>query len=197
MLEWVLIFRAGVDIRCCVIIYYYYIIYYYILYYYYIISYTILSSSSNLSSVLSSNPSPPPTFLSSSFSLPFLLFLFFLTQQAFPIFILYLSVLTYTYLYSSIYLLSSQYSFPIFPPPLSFIYHPLPTSHSFYTCRYLHILIYIHLLFSFLILPINSSSSFSLLFLTFPIFQSLPLHNIHSILVGTYIYLFIFQPQSE
>jgi hypothetical protein len=39
-----------------------------------------------------------------------------------------LSVLTYTYLYSSILFFSSI---------------SLPLPHSFYTCRYLHILIYI------------------------------------------------------
>jgi hypothetical protein len=79
--------------------------------------------------------------------------------------LLLLYIISYTILFSS----SSSSSLP-------FPYSPLPLSlpHSFYTCRYLHILIYIpsgYLSSSFI-------SQYSLL--------------IHSILVGTYIYLFIF-----
>ena len=71
------------------ILYYYYIIHYYyyiIHYYYYIILYTILFSSPLL---------PFPSFISSTISsvLPS-------SIMPIPIFILYLSVLTYTYLYS-------------------------------------------------------------------------------------------------
>jgi hypothetical protein len=55
-----------------------------------------------------------------------------------------LSVLTYTYLYLIQY---SSYS-PLLPLPIQSSPHPiLPnlSQYSFYTCRYLHILIYIPL----------------------------------------------------
>jgi hypothetical protein len=75
-------------------------------------------------------PSPILFFLPLSSSLLFFLPNIPLTSShsshLIPIFILYLSVLTYTYLYSSS------------DTPLS-----SPSQYSFYTCRYLHILIYI------------------------------------------------------
>jgi hypothetical protein len=81
------------DIRCLryyIIILLYIIIIYILLYiYYYILSYIILFQSSILLLLLSSSSSSP---------------------LILPIFILYLSVLTYTYLYSSIL------SLPIHPP---------------------------------------------------------------------------------
>ena len=87
-------------------------------YIYLFISYTILSSSSSdLSSVLPNLSLPPPKGIVPSS----------------PIFILYLSVLTYTYLYSSV---------PFYPN--------IP--HSFYTCRYLYILTYIPII-SFIQFP--------------------------------------------
>jgi hypothetical protein len=102
----------------------------------------------------------------------------------------YTIIICYTYLIlyytlpSSVLFSSSLLSFIYIPPShFSSLLPPLllfySTPHSFYTCRYLHILIYI-LLFS---LSPSSSSPF------------LPNHRIlliHSILVGTYIYLFIF-----
>jgi hypothetical protein len=62
--------------------------------------------------------------------------------------------------------------------PIPFSIPPTP-QYSFYTCRYLHILIYIilFLISSSSLSPLSSHSSY-----------------IHSILVGTYIYLFIFYP---
>ena len=144
------------------ILYYYYtytIIYYILyIYYYYILYYTILFSSSDLSSLL-----PPPFLLFFCSPLPLPSILIFLSHplsyssplpSSLPItssshlssspssplpssFILYLSVLTYTYLYSSIlqiYLLffpsSPQFfiSLPIFfPNPL---FHSLPSPPS-------------------------------------------------------------------
>ena len=81
---------------------------------------------------------------------------------SFPIFILYVSVLTYGYLYSSVLPLPSLLFFTIslssippfclllFPsfllPSSDLFSSPLPShssSHSFYTCRYLRNLIYI------------------------------------------------------
>jgi hypothetical protein len=132
----------GFEIRCLTcgvilyitIIHYYTLLLLYIIHYYYYILYLILYSSL----LLLSQP-----FFSSSSSL-------------FPIFILYLSVLTYTYLYSLL--------LPIFPDKISInikgntsIYLVVKGIHlsifrlreytsifsSFYTCRYLHILIYI------------------------------------------------------
>jgi hypothetical protein len=187
----------------CYIVYYiiYYILYYtytiilyYILYYYYtytIIYYilyplpllfflflsSLLQFSSSLLSIFGSFPISP-----SSPLLPF---------QS-PKFILYLSVLTYTYLYSSVHS-SSPSSLPFCSPcslllfpiflllllfPILFLFYSFPDNiplpHSFYTCRYLHILIYILLQFY------------------------LPLHpNIHSILVGTWIHIFIFQTHPQ
>jgi hypothetical protein len=62
-----------------------------------------------------------------------------------------LSVLTYTYLYSirifiphPPHLLFHLFLFPLFNPPFrSCSSSPLFSQYSFYTCRYLHILIYI------------------------------------------------------
>ena len=133
VLVYVLSWCSGLS-RCgvCVIIYY---TLYYILYILYIILYLILSSSS----VLIHSLSP--------LSLLFLLlFSFFISHSSFPIFILYLSVLTYGYLYSILF--SSSLPLPSFL--ISSDLSPLPPPHSFYTCRYLHILIYI---------PDSSSSS--------------------------------------
>ena len=96
----------------------------------------------------------------------------------------YLSVLTYTYLYNlQIYSSNTLFFSSI---PLLF-----PSSqYSFYTCRYLHILIYIQsVLFSYSSLPISP------LILSHLPPSSHLLPNIHSILVGTYIYLFIFFPK--
>jgi hypothetical protein len=80
----------------------------------------------------------------------------------------------------------------------------LPPQYSFYTCRYLHILIYILLLSSPILLFSSSDlSSIHLLYNHLPSPSQPSIHlilslllffppNIHSILVGTYIYLFIF-----
>jgi hypothetical protein len=87
--------RLKVDIRCY-IVYYYYIIILYTIIYYILYSYLIFSSYSS--------PILP------IFSSPFYSSLLFLSQYSFPIFILYLSVLTYTYLYS-IFLILSQTSY--------------------------------------------------------------------------------------
>ena len=131
----------------------YIIIYYYtytiilILLYIYIISYTILFSSSSpilpLSLHLFPLPFPFPIIFS---SIPFpvssspLLFHISLPHPPNHTFILYLSVLGYVYLYSS-----SVHSFIIilFPNPSLPNIKPQPSQYSFYTCRYLHILIYI------------------------------------------------------
>jgi hypothetical protein len=105
---WLFMFWAGGILY----ILYYYIIYYTI-HYYYIISYTILSFYS-----LSSFPSSPlfrSYLLFYSSSLSSILFLLHSPVIPFPIFILYLSVLTYTYLYYSnipIFLLFIQISDP-------------------------------------------------------------------------------------
>ena len=91
-------------------------------------------------------------------------------------------IISYTILFSSSDLSS----------PLSSSSHP---SHSFYTCRYLHTLIYIVLFYSHLLLPYSSNpSSQSSPLLLLPNLSLLPFphHVIHSILVGTYISLFIF-----
>ena len=72
------------DIRCLCYYYIYTLLLLYIILLYIIIYYTIILFHS-----------PPPSHLSSSHSFP-----------SFPIFILYLSVLTYTYLYYSSLLLS-------------------------------------------------------------------------------------------
>ena len=72
-------------------------------------------------------PLPSPISLPNILSHPF---------SSFPLsFILYLSVLTYTYLYSSFFLSS----FLLFPSSVLLS----SSQYSFYTCRYLHILIYI------------------------------------------------------
>ena len=134
---------------------------YYIIHYYIILFLPLLSS--------------PILISSSQYFLPIIPF------SSDPHFILYLSVLTYTYLSSSVLLLlfsSIPSSLPLlFYPPLFYSYIPLLlpnllssfpfrlgihtltfisqyslpfpghpvlfSSHSFYTCRYLHILIYI------------------------------------------------------
>jgi hypothetical protein len=114
----VIVFRAGVIYILYII---HYILYYTIIH---ILSYTILFLL----------PLPLLLFIiflpfSSSHPLLFYSSILLLYSSSQPIsFILYLSVLTYTYLYSI------TYSLP----------------HSFYTCRYLHILIYIP---SFLLSP--------------------------------------------
>ena len=117
-------FRAGVDIRCYIVLYYYIIIYYYILLLY---SYTILFSLSYLPLLLFLSSSPFPSIILYSlpssilpFYLPLLFFpiLFYSFPvlssllplfSSFPIFILYVSVLTYTYLYSPSPIFSVQY----------------------------------------------------------------------------------------
>ena len=154
--ERLLMFRADVDVRCYIL---------------YLILYSPSSSSSysplpfpSISSSFPSQPifllflsSPPPLlFLSIFCSLlphphpnhmiylppsspltPILIIPFLFSVYSFPSFpiILYVSVLTYTYLYS----------FTIFQdnPLLIYLPFPSPHPHSKYTCRYLHILIYI------------------------------------------------------
>ena len=130
------------------IIYYYYIIIYYILY---IISYTILFILSHLSSVLSSSVLPSLPFLpllsfispsssSSRFVGEYTLFLLFSSQSS----ILLLFPILYTLLPPISQALPSR---TIHPPLLFSSSIPLSIQssfqHSFYTCRYLHILIYI------------------------------------------------------
>jgi hypothetical protein len=102
------------DVRCY-IVYYYYILYIILSYtlLYIIILYITIIISYT---ILYSSVLPSDLYSSSSPSLPI------------PIFILYLSVLGYPYLYSS---------------PSSIPHLPLPSQYSFYTCRYLHALIYI------------------------------------------------------
>jgi hypothetical protein len=125
---YVLSWCSRFDIRCYIVYtiihYYYYIIhhYYYILLYIilysssvYTLLFFLLSSvlpsssvyiilfSSSIPSVLLSNPHPLPSL---TIYLPFSLLPFLpssLSSLLFPIFILYLSVLTYTYLYSSVH----------------------------------------------------------------------------------------------
>jgi hypothetical protein len=133
------------------IIYYYKSLYYYILFSYFTI---ILILYSPLLFILSSSSS----------------LLILLQFYSFLSFILYLSVLTYTYTILSFFLLNNLIPFrwgihtPILLFPSSVLSSVLfrSISHSFYTCRYLHILIYIHLLqfYSFLLLslPISQSS---------------------------------------
>ena len=153
-------FWAGVDVRCYILLYYYYILYYiillYIIHYYTIISYLILYYTLLFFYL------PFPSF-STLLSLPFLSssflpnpLLFFLPQ----IFILYVSALTYGYLYTLLlfwsiflYLLSPPllFSSPFHPsspllPILSFpsdIYQSSILPHSQNTCRYFDTLIYI------------------------------------------------------
>ena len=151
---WWFSFRAGVDVWClCYYILYYTIIhyYYYILHYTYtIILYIILYYTLPLPIFILYLSVLTYTYLYSStilFLLPsqYLLSLFLsplqFSSSSFqsPIFILYLSVLTYTYLYS-IRIFISHPPAPIF---YSIIPHSSSHPHSFYTCRYLHILIYI------------------------------------------------------
>ena len=199
-------------------IYYYYIFYYYILLYYYILYYTLLfSSSSSIPFLLflsSSSSLSHPLFSHSKYTcrhLDILIYiqsshshpnpssdlLIILPSSALPStsFKVYVSVLPYTYLYSSllfftssppliqsirvgsyIYLfISHLLLFPSSPNLSLLLFFPsFPSSSpsdSFYTCRYFDILIY-----------------------TLPSFQYfLPNLPIHSIRVGTYIYLFISQ----
>ena len=124
-----------------------YIYYYYILYYY---TYYIFHSSSphlpQSSILFSSIPINPP--------LPYLLFfpstlLFFLPFLNIS-FILYLSVLTYTYLYYLPHSFSNKLSINIKRNThLSLSQRNTSSINSFYTCRYLHILIYIQSIFPF------------------------------------------------
>jgi len=163
------------DVRCY-IVYYYYILYLYYTYYIIILYYTLLF----FPFLFSYSPSP---------SLSNLLLL--------PIFILYLSVLTYTYLYSirsfhllpfrrGMHLLSSS-SLPSLPH-LLFNSLPMPSAlssqYSKYTCRYLHILIYI--------LSGQSSNLSSVLFLLFPIFILYL-----SVLTYTYLYYLLILSQTS
>ena len=110
-------FRVDVDIRCY-ILYYYYILYYtYTLLLYYTYTYLILLYILLYYTILFSSLPPLPSSsqqsdLSSSPSLIYL---------PIPIFILYLSGVTYGYLYYSRLLLLSSSSHPIF-----FLLFPLP-----------------------------------------------------------------------
>jgi hypothetical protein len=145
-----------IDVRYYILLLYtiiiYYIIYILLYYYYtilYYISYYTLPSLLFYSSLL---------LFQSLFSSPSLLPLLFSPILPTSSFILYLSVLTYGYLYSSVH---SSSSFHSSLPSQFFLFSPHLSSSS--------------------IQSIYSSSSSS---------QYPP--NIHSILVGTYIYLFIF-----
>jgi hypothetical protein len=84
------------DIRCYILYYYYYILLLLYLYYYYIIHYYILYYTYTIILLLYTILFSSSSHLSSSF--PF----FSSSVLSSPIFILYLSVLTYTYLYSSL-----------------------------------------------------------------------------------------------
>ena len=149
--------------------------------YYYILSYTILFPIILLSSSFSS-----PIILSSSSHLPIILIPLF-SSLPFPS-------------SSSSHSLSSSSFFPISPFLSShlLIYPSLPfqSSHSKYTCRVFHNLIYIQ---SFSSLPSHLYSSiYHFIFLissSFPSFflsSSLPNPNIPSIRVGTSLCLFMF-----
>jgi hypothetical protein len=100
--------------------------------------------------------------------------MFRLREYIFYQFILYLSVLTYTYLYLKLYSSILFYSSTILLP-FSSSHIPLP------------LLLYYTLLF-FLSFIFQSNPPF----LLFILWSIISLPNIHSILVGTYIYLFIF-----
>ena len=135
---------AGVDVRCILYIYYYIIIYYIISYIisYLILYYTLPFSSSVPSSLIF--PSSPPPNLSSIPSFPSSL-LFFPPILLFSSSDLSPHLLSQS-ISSSIFLFFYSFSSPssILPILFSFSSQPFfPPQYSFYTCRYLHILIYI------------------------------------------------------
>jgi hypothetical protein len=117
-------------------------------------------------------------------------------------YILYYTLLLYYYiLYYTLLLPNHSSIIPKQYSPLPLLITPQPSIYSFYTCRYLHILIYIHLS-SLQIFPpspvsVGNTSSILLSFPNIPFLPSQPSHSssssqlIHSIsrLKGIHIYL--------
>ena len=132
-------------------------------YCYYIIYYTIIHILLYL--ILYSPSSSLPIFYSSSLFHSPLLFILLDPYLLFFLFSSYLPLSPSSLLFFSLPSQSLIFLLPLIP-----IFILILPPHSFYTCRYLHILIYIQS---------GYLCSLSLRF--------------HSILVGTYIYLFIFQ----
>ena len=150
-------FRAGVMLG----VYYYYILLLYIIYYtYYILLYLILYSSLLL---FSSYPLSLPSILSS------FLFLIFLPNPSFSSSDLSPPLLPSSHL-NPLFLPS----FPPLPNPLLFLYNPLPpptllsspNTHSKYTCRVFHILIYTLLPNHLIYLSLQSSLLSFILYLS-------------------------------
>ena len=103
--------------------------------------------------------------------------------------VLYLiHILLLYYILYIIILLSSSFPVSSPSPPLPPPY--FPPQYSFYTCRYLPVLIYVLFLFPLLLFP----HPFPSIFCSFP---SLPLPLIQSIRVGTSLGLFIFPPHRQ
>ena len=106
-----------------IIIYYLILLYYYTIIHYYILYYTLLLFCS--------------IFLPSNHSFQIYPPLLFPISSSSSIFLLFLSLLPHPNPSSHPFLLSSLFLSPLIVP-----------SHSFYTCRYLLTVIYIHLMFS-------------------------------------------------